>query len=292
MKESIGNVVKKIIVPVDFSESSKKAFYQGVKLASRFGADIIVVTVFVPVVVPAEGLLYMDPDIQDGVQDRFNGFVDELKKGMTEKERSVVGIEAQFRIGTEGQQIQYLIRETPGSMVVMSTSGAGNLTKEILGSVSLWMVKNAECPVMLIPPSSENLDFEKIVFACDHYGVYDDALAAIKYYSGSPKAEIDILHVFEKGSEYMDKGIEVLREDKEDHVKEVILFDPQFLESVQAYVKVNGIGLVVMERKDRGFWKELFHVSKTRKMAVYSKVPMLVLHDKEIKSFANADQKR
>ncbi len=174
-----------------------------------------------------------------------------------------------------------------GSMV--HPSGEGNRTKEILGSVSLWMVKNAECPVMLIPPSRDHLHFEKIVFTCDHYGLYDDALAAIKYYSGSPKAQIDIVHVFQKGSEYTDKGIEVLHENKEEHVKEVILFDPEFLESVQAYAKTNEIDLIVMERKDRGFWKELFHISRTRRMAVYSEVPLLVLHDREIKSFAKAD---
>jgi len=85
----------------------------------------------------------------------------------------------------------------------------------------------------------------------------------------------------------MDRGVEVLNENKEKHIKEVILFDPNFLESIQTYVRDNGCDLIVMERKDRGFWKELFHVSMTRKMAVYSGVPLLVLHDREIKSFAN-----
>ncbi|NND34980.1 MAG: universal stress protein, partial [Saprospiraceae bacterium] len=149
------------------------------------------------------------------------------------------------------------------------------------------MVKNAECPILLVPPSHDHLHFQKIVFACDHFGVYDDALAAIKYYSGSPDSQIDIIHVFQKGSEYMDKGVEVLNEDKEKHIKEVILFDPSFLDSIQAYVRNNDCDLIVMERKDRGFWKELFHVSRTRKMAVYSGVPLLVLHDDEIKSFAS-----
>ena len=291
MKKSMGNIIKTVIVPVDFSDFSKQAFYQGVKMAAKLKADVKIVTVFAPVVEPAEGMLYMDPDLQRGAQDRFSDFVDELQAGMTKTDQTRVKINSEFRIGMVTQQIQSLIRETPGSMVVMSTTGAGNRTKEFLGSVSLWMVKNAECPVLLIPPAKDHLQFEKIVFACDHFGLYDDALAAIRFYSGSPEAQIDIIHVFEKGSEYMDKGIEVLHESKDEHVKEVILFDPEFLDSVQAYVRSNEIDLIVMERKDRGFWKELFHISRTRKMAVYSEVPLLVLHDREIKSFANADEK-
>jgi nucleotide-binding universal stress UspA family protein len=291
MKKSMGNIVKTVIVPVDFSDFSKQAFYQGVQLAGKLKADVLVVNVFAPVVVPAEGMLYMDPQLQSGAEDRFELFVDELKGGMTKTDQAKVQISAEFRIGMVTQQIQELIRETPGSMVAMSTSGAGNLTKEILGSVSLWMVKNADCPVMLVPPTHDNLQFEKILFACDHFGLNDDAVAAIKYYSGSPEAQIDIIHVFQKGSEYMDKGIEVLHESKEEQVKEVILFDPEFLDSVQSYVRSNKIDLIVMERKDRGFWRELFHISRTRKMALYSEVPLLVLHDREIKSFADTDQK-
>jgi hypothetical protein len=42
---------------------------------------------------------------------------------------------------------------------------------------------------------------------------------------------------------------------------------------------------LVMERKERGFWKDLFHTSMTRKMAVYSEVPMLVLHESQIGLF-------
>ena len=292
MSKSKDKGVKQVIVPVDFSNFSRQAFYQGVKMAAKLDASVLVVYIFTPVVVPAEGMLYMDPELQKDTQDRFNNFFQDLMSGLTDHDRDTIEVGSEFRVGMVTQQLQETIRENDGSMVVMSTSGEGNRTKELLGSVSLWMVKNAECPILLVPPSRDHVNFEKIVFACDHFGLYDDALSAIKYYSGSPGAQIDIIHVFQKGSEYMDKGVEVLHENKEKHVKEVILFDPSFLESIQTYVKNNHCDLLVMERKDRGFWGELFHVSKTRKMAVYSGVPLLVLHNKEIRAFAGSKSQK
>jgi len=124
-----------------------------------------------------------------------------------------------------------------------------------------------------------------MLFASDHFGLYEDAIAAIRYYTASPEADIDVVHVFEEGSDYVKDRKELPHESSDSHIREVILFDDDFPGSIQKYLRAHEIDLLVMERKERGFWKELFHTSMTRKMAVYSEVPMLVLHENQIGLF-------
>jgi nucleotide-binding universal stress UspA family protein len=285
MPNSNRNFVNQVIVPVDFSDYSRNSFYQAFKLARKLNANITMVHVYAPVVVPAEGVLYIDPDLQKDVNARFNQFVDELEKSLTETDRAAVHIDRIFRVGMVTNELQEMVKTMPGSMLVLSTSGTGQKIKEILGSISLWVVKHAQCPILLIPPDVHDLNFERILFASDHFGMYDDAISAIRYYSVSPEATIDVVHVFEEGSEYMQKDAEMRHELEDQSIREVILFDDDFPGTIQKYLKTQAIDLLVMERKDRGFWKELFHTSMTRKMAVYSEVPMLILHEDQIVQF-------
>lgn len=285
MPKTKNDPVKQVIVPVDFSDYSRNSFYQGFKIARKLNASLIITHVYAPVVVPAEGVLYVDPDLQKDVSARFHQFVDELEKSLTDDDRASVEIERDFRTGMVTNELQELVRELPGSMLVLSTSGTGQKIKEILGSVSLWVVKHADCPILLLPPKTHDLDFERILFASDHFGVFNDAIAAIRYYVSNPEANIDVVHVFEEGSEYMQKDAQLPRASDDQHIREVILFDDDFPGTIQKYLKTNDIDLLVMERKERGFWKELFHTSMTRKMAVYSEVPMLVLHEEQIAGF-------
>jgi nucleotide-binding universal stress UspA family protein len=254
-------------------------------LAYKLDAELTIAHVYAPVVVPAEGVIYVDPDLQRDVEARFNQFVDDLEKSLTETDRRSVKIKREFRVGMVTSELQEMVKEIPGSMLVLSTSGTGQKIKEILGSVSLWVVKHAPCPILLIPPDVHDLNFERILFASDHFGLYDDAISAIRYYSDSSDASIDVVHVFEEGNAYMQKETEMRQNLEDQHIREVILFDDDFPGVIQKYLKTQAIDLLVMERKDRGFWKELFHTSMTRKMAVYSEVPMLILHEDQIVQF-------
>lgn len=279
------DLIRQVVVPVDFSDYSKNSFYQGFKIARKLDASLKLVHVYAPVVVPAEGVLYVDPDLQKDVLARFNIFVDELEKSLTEEDRNSIQIERIFRTGMVTNELKELIEEMPGSMLVLSTSGTGQKIKEILGSVSLWVVKHADCPILLLPPDTHDLKFDRILLASDNFGLYDDAVAAIRYYSANTEADIDIVHVFEEGSEYMQENAELPHKADDRHIREVILFDDDFPGVIQKYLKAHETDLLVMERKERGFWRELFHTSMTRKMAVYSEVPMLVLHEKQIEQF-------
>jgi len=145
-------LVNQVIVPVDFSDYSRNSFYQGFKIARKLDASLVILHVYAPVVVPAEGVLYVDPDLQKDVEARFNYFADELEKSLTDDDRGSIKIDRIFKTGMVTNELQDLIKEMPGSMLVLSTSGTGQKIKEILGSVSLWVVKHAACPILLIPP--------------------------------------------------------------------------------------------------------------------------------------------
>jgi nucleotide-binding universal stress UspA family protein len=45
------------------------------------------------------------------------------------------------------------------------------------------------------------------------------------------------------------------------------------------FAERNGVDLIAMIKRDRGFWKNLFHRSLTKSMSFYCDKPLLILRD-------------
>lgn len=139
--------IKRILVPVDFSENSDKILDAAGFLADKCGAELFVVYVvqsfddysgfFVPHMPMAQ-------------------FEDEMLQAAEEKMESFVGKRAvtatKVLIGDVGERIVAHAGELPVDLIVMGTHGYKGLERIMFGSVADKVVKSAPCPVMTINP--------------------------------------------------------------------------------------------------------------------------------------------
>ncbi len=283
MNTSSHKRVKQIMVPVDYSMVARNAFFQAIKLAKRLGVPVVVLHVHAPAVVPAEGVVYIDQEMSRVARDSFNKYVDDLSNSLTRSDKEDVEVKGEFRVGGVTDQINHYIGENPDTFVILSSTGSGQKIKEILGSVSLWIVKHLKCPILLIPGNVKDVHFDHILYSTAHFGLFDRAVNLIRYLTQNQDAEIDIVHLVDKGTNKdLAEEQRIMLEDPGHHLKEIILFNDDFSRTIQSYIGKNNIDLLVMLRKERGFWRDLFHQSMTRKMAIYSEIPLLVLQEKDL----------
>jgi nucleotide-binding universal stress UspA family protein len=139
---------KKILIPLDGSELAKKALDQAEKLATTFGAEIILLQVvpFLPIYGSPELVtpLIIDEKQKESVEKYLATLVEELKKK---------GLKATATVKT-GHQIAVEIidfaKVNGVDLIVMCTHGRSGITRWVLGSVAHKVLTRAETPILLL----------------------------------------------------------------------------------------------------------------------------------------------
>jgi nucleotide-binding universal stress UspA family protein len=139
---------RRILVPVDFSDSSARALRHAAQRAAESGGSLIVVHV-----VPADyGWLGigrdesrdLDRSLQRQAADRLRAFADENVGD--------VAADLEVRVGQPAEEIVAAARDSKCDSIVLSTRGLTGLDRYLIGSVAHRVAQLAPCPVVLVPP--------------------------------------------------------------------------------------------------------------------------------------------
>jgi nucleotide-binding universal stress UspA family protein len=142
---------KKILFPVDLSESSAKIVPFVKSLASRYDARIHLLFVarvfdyFTSMYVPHPSVSQFEKEVIEGAEKRLYEFADESFKDISGTKIKVVA-------GDPSDEILNYISAHGIDLVVMGTHGRKGLDKVIFGSVAERVVKSARVPVMVVNP--------------------------------------------------------------------------------------------------------------------------------------------
>jgi nucleotide-binding universal stress UspA family protein len=145
----------RILVPVDFSDSSARALRHAAKRAAESGSSLIIVYV-----VPAdygwlgigrEELRDLDLSLQRQASDRLRAFADE-------NVGDNLAVDLEVRVGQPAEEILAAARESKCDSIVMSTRGLTGLDRYLIGSVAHRVAQLAPCPVILVRPGKRGPD--------------------------------------------------------------------------------------------------------------------------------------
>jgi nucleotide-binding universal stress UspA family protein len=147
-------VYKKILLPTDGSENSKRAGKHAIWLADKSGADIIVLNV-VEFYYPQISAL---PNYREGLYDEIReegrnaveSFRKELELNQCNGVCKTVKLTTKVKEGKAHLEILKSIDEYDIDLVVMGASGRHGLDRFMLGSVTERVIREAKCPVMVV----------------------------------------------------------------------------------------------------------------------------------------------
>ena len=145
-------VIRKILVPVDFSPASLDGLEYAVGLARTTGASLVVLHV-------VESVQYAAPADLFGATASL-GALEEEQRRMARQELS--GLEKRLR--TRGLKIRSVLsngsaaagivsaaQRLKANLIVMATHGRTGIAHFLMGSVAERVVRTARCPVLTVP---------------------------------------------------------------------------------------------------------------------------------------------
>ena len=142
--------VTRILVPVDFSEHSRRALDCAKMLAEKFGATLHLLTVVPdPFVLPDPSSWYVPvpPHYVDGLRRDAEDHLDGL---LTPDERSRFHAQSSLLFGNAASGILDYIGRASIDLVVMGTHGRSGVAHAVMGSVAEKVVRSATCPVLTV----------------------------------------------------------------------------------------------------------------------------------------------
>ena len=144
---------KRVLVPVDFSDSSSRALRHATEKAIKSGCSLMVVYV-VPADYGWSGIgrdesSDLDRSLQRQAADGLRAFADEHVAHN-------VAADLEIRIGRPAEEIIAAARESKCDLIVLSTRGLTGLDRYLMGSVANRVAQLAPCPVLLIRPGKRS----------------------------------------------------------------------------------------------------------------------------------------
>ena len=150
-KVSEDTATKKILAPLDGSESAERAMSYVEELAQAMSLEVVLARV-VPVDHPAYSVSELGAILPDFTEQRVQEAEKYLERTANNLTNAGLEVQSQVLMGTPGPALVDFARQTPQSMVVMTTRGRSGLARWVLGSVAEALIRASGDPVLVIPP--------------------------------------------------------------------------------------------------------------------------------------------
>ncbi len=143
--------VKKILFPVDFTESSKKILPHVQFFKEKLGAKLYIIHVvrgaeeFAGFEMGAAWFSTFEKELMDGAQKAMERFLETDLGNIDDVEKKVA-------MGDVVEEILAYAKEIGADMIILGTHGRKGLEKIMFGSVAEGVVKGASCPVLTVNP--------------------------------------------------------------------------------------------------------------------------------------------
>ena len=145
---------QKILLPTDGSKFAEKAADHAIWIASKSGAEIIVLNVIETsslVGLPAEDLIVR---IKEMLKEEGRRSLERISEMVTEEEKELkiedIKVNLKTEEGSPADAILKTVEKEDVDLVVMGTSGKHGLDRFLLGSVTEKVVRSAKCPVLAV----------------------------------------------------------------------------------------------------------------------------------------------
>ncbi|MBE0661651.1 MAG: universal stress protein [Bacteroidales bacterium] len=275
--------VRRILLPVDFSDYSLNACQYAIGLAAKFKAEVkLFHAYFKPVMeMPAYEGAHMYQanfdkyfeEIEIKAKKQLHELVHELNQYIVRKKLGKIRISASLANGFAEEAIVEIIEKYNPGIVIMGTHGIGEQTAGIFGSVTLRLIDRLHVPLLTIPASATFKGIEKtknILYATDFddtdYAALNKLLNLIRLFD----MKLHCVHVSigrKKAwdSVKMDEMHNYIKEEyPSQRLKCSIMVSDNILNGLETYMRNNNIGLVSFNTHKRNMFTKLFTPSITR----------------------------
>jgi nucleotide-binding universal stress UspA family protein len=263
--------IKKIAIATDFSPTSRSAYKYGQALAQLLGATFELIHVYSA---PSKTAQLFSNTKLPTTDEQHKAALTRLRRFANNKAVACTVYE-----GAPAEKLLELSKQGVFDMLVMGAKEERGMFEKIVPSISTHLVKDAPCPVLLIPPKvkiPERVD--NIVYAASKSSSDADSIAAITQWAKGLNATIHFIHVNSPIYTEAITEFDNLITDKSIKYQFHELDFVTVRGAMDTYCATQGIDMLVTMTKHYDFWGKIFHNSVTETLIWNINLPVLVLH--------------
>jgi len=276
--------MKKILVPIDFSERSEYALKVGATLARRHEVGLVVLHMLgiSPAILTKddsqealEAMYYMKL-----AQKRFNDFLErDYLKGLK--------IETTVQNYKLFHEIDDVAKEFGCNLIVMGSHGSSGLKEVFVGSNTERVVRSSEIPVLVIKHEEDNFKAEQVVFANNFEKNSVKAFLKAKKFFDATNTEMKLVYIntpgdgFRSSQEMEERVMEFLYEanvSNQFELKDVAYYNAYSIEEgIFAYSNKIHADLICIPTHGRQGLAHFFSGSISEDLVNHSEIPVLTI---------------
>ena len=143
--------VKRILVPVDFSEDSLNALRYARDFAKPLGAQLVILYVIEPIYYATPSDMYVSsPNIGMLMEEQRRIGKEQLQRLAADLKKKGQRFRAVIKCGAPAQVVADTAKSLKADMIVMGTHGRTGIAHVLMGSVAEKVVRHAPCPVLTV----------------------------------------------------------------------------------------------------------------------------------------------
>ena len=278
--------MQKILVPTDFSATSKNVAVYAIALAKQIGVSKIIIYNAYEILMPAIAIdqtfpsaMPIDIEVYKNISNTgLATFVNTLEPFC---ENQVI-LETLSDFNTLVTGISEAVTTHHVDLVIMGVTGGNSFEENLIGSNAVDVAKDVTVPMIIVPPNAVFKQIEEIALAVDLKKVaVATPIQPIKALLDIVKAKLFVLHVND-GEDEDDKveEMEVLSTLLQGYNPEYFFVNnASFIDGINDFVDSKNVDLIVTIPKKHGWFENLFTKSHTKLLAFHSHVPLMVMHD-------------
>jgi len=273
--------MKKILVPVDYSDTSLNALNYAIRLFESQSLEITILHTCN--VIRASAFSMKMKSINRVMKEDAEREMENLIMRLEEQEPDVI-FKSRIINSNATSGITQLGDSGNYDFIVMGTKGASGLKEVFIGSVAGWVISKTKAPVIVVPGSYRYQPLKEIVCAISgNFLSNATVLDPLRKLAAMHSCNINLLHISEDEEEegdyeaVMEQMIEIL-----DDFDPTLTYAPDIgdvNESMNTFIKKQDAGLLCLVRGKKGYLNRLFFESVTLKQTFNSIIPLLILHN-------------
>jgi nucleotide-binding universal stress UspA family protein len=290
--------MKKILVPVDFSECADNACDYAYRLAKATGASLRLMHVMYDPIVQSdlpgygytgnvgttESVLYrMEIESRKSLR-----YLQERYEIKSDLEKAGLQISVVLRNGFPESEIAEECLQWEPDLILMGTHGRGRMAKTLLGSVSVRVIERVAIPVLAIPEGAGYTGISHMLYAASMDARDGANVCAINALFEELAPTVSCVHMIEDPNHKLQPWqYNTVKQELETLIRTgcpqgkldfEVLEGHKLAEQLNSYIVEQDIDILAMAMHHRNLLEKLFSHSQTKDMLGQSRIPLLAMH--------------
>ncbi len=275
--------MKKILVPTDFSESSRASLSYAAMLALKMDAELILLHVID--ISNSEMLLKrarLEEEVVELARQDAGYLIDSIRAEMGQN----LKISFEYRMGHPLHKvIDNFVQQNDVGLIVMGSHGASGLRKVLMGSMAMQVINNSSVPVIAVPKGAI-FQLDKIIYATDMSNLAKE-LDFLVGFAQRFSASVHVVHVLASDEPNPDRT-EIKAQIARIGYPKIyfhVLRGDEVSRVVSTFVRRGKAHMLAMFTHRLDFFGHLFSTSVTQEIAAQNHLPVLTINRERAKDF-------